>query len=218
MLSFLHKYAGNVHSQNGEDLIIAEIWKRITADQRDGYLYNGESQALGYCVEVGSNDGRWLSNTAHLIELGWSGLFVESDYDLYRKCKENWQDNPRVRCQYSRVDACNINAFVDDHCDLLSLDTDGSDYAIFCGMQARPKIVVVEIDSSIEPPDERVNSDGGVGYWTMTVAALERGYALLAHSGNLILLQQEYMHLFPEITGHPLLDHELYFNRSWLSK
>jgi hypothetical protein len=207
MLSFLHKYARNIScSQNGEEGVLLECQKR--------------GINIFHCVEIGAHNGRFCSNTALVIESDISvvtGLFVESDYDLYQQCVSNWKHNPLVRCQCSRVDARNVNAFVNDRCDLLSLDTDGGDYAIFCGMQARPKIVIVEIDSSIEPPDERVNPDGGVGYWTMTVAALERGYALLAHSGNLILLQQEYMHLFPEITGHPLLDHELYFNRSWMN-
>jgi hypothetical protein len=218
MLDFVKRYAGNVHSQNGEDLIIQEGWKRITANQHDGYLYNGESKVavLGHAVEIGGNEGLWLSNTRYLIEQGWSGLFVEADHNLYLQSKQNWADNPHVRHQCSRVDGRNVNAFVDDKCDLLSIDTDGGDYAIFCGMKARPKIVIVEIDSSIEPPSERVNSDGGVGYWTMTVAALERGYFVLCHTGNLILVKQEYGHLFPECEPHPLLEWELYFNRSWL--
>jgi hypothetical protein len=203
MLSFLHKYAKNIHSQNGEDGILWEAFMRINPTH-------------DHAVEIGGNDGRWMSNTANLIEQGWSGLFVEADYSLYLKCKENWKHNPLVRAQCSRVDGRNVNAFVDERCDLLSIDTDGSDYAIFCGMTARPKIAIVEIDSSIEPPSECVNSDGGVGYWAMTVAALERGYFVLCHTGNLILVKQEYGHLFPECAPHPLLEWELYFNRSWL--
>jgi hypothetical protein len=207
MLNFLRQYARNYKfSQNGEEGVLLEALVRLNQNQ-------------GYCVEIGGSDGLFCSNTALLLEnVGWSGLFAESDYNLYLKCKENWQDNPRVRCQCSRVDARNVNAFVDERCDLLSLDTDGSDYAIFCGMKARPKIVIVEIDSSIEPPDERVNPDGGVGYWAMTVAALERGYFILCHTGNLVLVRQDYGHLFPECEPHPLLEWELYFNRSWLSK
>jgi hypothetical protein len=203
MLSFLHKYAKNIHSQNGEDGILWEAFMRINPTH-------------DHAVEIGGNDGRWMSNTANLIEQGWSGSFVEADYGLYLKCTENWKHNPLVRIQCSRVDGRNVNAFVDDKCDLLSIDTDGNDYEIFCGLKARPKIVIVEIDSSIEPPSERVNSDGGVGYWTMTVAALERGYFVLCHTGNLILVKQEYGHLFPECAPHPLLEWELYFNRSWL--
>jgi len=208
MLNFLHKYAKNYHySQNGEEGILSEC-------QRRGI-------SIFHCVEIGAHDGRFCSNTAMVIESDTAvvtGLFVEADYALYQQCKSNWKHNPLVRIQCSRVDGRNVNAFVDDDCDLLSIDTDGSDYEIFCGMQARPKIVIVEIDSSIEPPSERVNSDGGVGYWTMTVAALERGYLVICHTGNLILCRQEYGHLFPECGPHPLLEWELYFNRGWISQ
>lgn len=206
MLSFLHQYAKNIScSQNGEEGILAECQKR--------------GIGIFHCVEIGGHDGRFCSNTALIIESDIrvvTGLFVEADFSLYQQCVSNWRHNPLVRYQCSRVDANNINAFVDNSCDLLSLDTDGSDYEIFCAMKARPKIVIVEIDSSIKPPSEQVNADGGVSYWAMTVAALERGYMLVAHTGNLILVQQEYGHLFPECAPHPLLEWELYFNRAWL--
>lgn len=205
MLSFLNQHARNYkYSQNGEESIILECLVRMNQDR-------------GYCVEIGGADGRFCSNTALLLEnVGWSGLFVEADYNFYLKCKENWQGNPRVRSQCSRVDERNVNAFVKDDCDFLSIDTDGSDYKIFCGMTARPKIVIVEIDSSIPPDKNEFNSDGGAGYWPMTVAALERGYFLLCHTGNLIFLRQEYGPLFPEVNKHPLLDYEYFFNDGWL--
>lgn len=207
MLSFLHKYAKNYSfSQNGEEGVIRECLRRI----------NGAIPQPGHAVEIGGSDGHWCSNIALLLQDNWSGLFVESDYNLYLKCKHNWVYYPKVRSQCSRVDGRNVNAFVDDRCDLLSIDTDGSDYEIFRGLKARPKIVIVEIDSSIEPPSERVNADGGVGYWTMTTLALESGYFLLAHTGNLVLVHQRYQHLFPECKPHPLLEWELYFNRGWV--
>lgn len=215
MLSFLNQYGHNVHSQNNEDGVLSEAIDRL---ELAGWLGDVRSNewSPGHCVEIGGNDGLWMSNTRHLIEQGWSGLFVESDYNLYLKSKENWASNPRVRHQCSRVDANNINAFVDERCDLLSLDTDGSDYSIFCGLKTRPKIVIIEIDSSIEPPSERFNADGAAGYWSMTVAALERGYFVLCHTGNLVILRSEYQHLFPECAPHPLLEWELYFNRGWV--
>jgi hypothetical protein len=204
MLSFLNQYAGNVHSQNGEDLLTQEAVKRI-------------GLTTGHCVEIGGNDGFWMSNTRYLIEQGWSGLFVEFQYDLYLKCKQNWANNPKVRSQCSRVDGKNINAFVDDSCDVLSLDTDGSDFEIFKGLKAKPKIVIVEIDSSIPPDREGFNSDGGAGYFSMAVLALEKGYFVLAHTGNLVLIDERYRDLFPEVKSkHPLIDSEAYFNRNWL--
>lgn len=205
MLSFLNKYAKNYKfSQNGEEGCLLEAFVRMKQDR-------------GHCVEIGGADGHFCSNTALLLEnVGWSGLFVEADYGLYLKCGENWKHNPRVRSQCCYVDERNINAFVGDDCDLLSLDTDGLDYKIFCGMKARPKIVIVEIDSSLPPDKEVFNADGAAGYWAMTVAALERGYFVLCHTGNLVLVRQEYGHLFPEIDKHPLVDYEYFFNDAWL--
>lgn len=204
MLSFLTKYKGDIKfSQNGEEQILLEALSRL-------------SLTMGHAIEIGGNDGRYCSNTALLLEQGWSGLFVEADYNLYLKSKENWSNSPRVRHQCSRVDGNNINAFVNERCDVLSIDTDGHDYEIFKGLLARPKIVIVEIDSSIEPPSEEFNADGGAGYWTMTTLALEQGYFVLVHCGNLVLVRQEYGDLFPECKPHPLLEWELYFNRSWL--
>lgn len=210
MLSFLNKYAKNMtYSQNGEEGILLECLERMVFHVNKGHA-----------VEIGGNDGHYCSNTALLLQTqGWSGLFVEADYDLYLQSKKNWEPfGLNVRHQCCRVDENNINAFVDDRCDVLSLDTDGSDYKIFCGMKARPKIVIVEIDSSL-PPDKNVfNADGAAGYWPMTVAALERGYFLLCHTGNEIFIRQEYAHLFPEIDKHPLLDYEYFFNDAWLKE
>lgn len=208
MLSFLNQYAKNhVFSQNGEEGIIYECLFRMgTATQ-------------GHAVEMGGNDGRWCSNIALLLNNNWSGLFVEADYNLYLKCRQNWADYPKVRSQCSRVDGKNINAFVDDSCDLLSLDTDGSDYEIFAGLEAKPKIVIMEIDSSIPPNVEGFNSDGGAGYFTGVELGLEKGYFLLAHTGNLVFVREDYKHLFPEVKSkHPLIDSECYFNRSWLKE
>ena len=211
MLSFLKQYARNEwYSQNGEEGILAECVKRLELE-------------FGHAVEIGAHNGFYCSNTAALVDGAppfqnqkWTGLMVEADYNLYLECKRGWSKYEGMRVQCSRVDSNNINAFVDETCDVLSLDTDGHDYGIFKGLKARPKIVIVEIDSSIEPPSERVNADGGVGYWTMTMLALEKGYAVLAHSGNLIVVRQDYTHLFPECSPHPLKQWELYFNRSWL--
>lgn len=221
MLSFLNQYAKNVHSQNGEDGIISECIDRLALAGwlGDGVLDRDGEWLPGRCVEIGGNDGQWMSNTRLLLENGWEGLFVEADYNLYLRCRENWKENPRIRSQCSRVDGKNINAFVDDSCDLLSLDTDGSDYAIFAGLEARPKIVIMEIDSGIPPAVEGFNSDGGAGYFTGVELGLEKGYFLLCHTGNLVFVRDDYKHLFPEVKSkHPLIDSEHYFNRAWLKE
>lgn len=210
MLSFLTQYARNLfYSQNGEEGVLLECLRRIE---------HGNLNC--HAVETGGHNGLFCSNTALLLkDHGWSGLFVEADYGLYLQCKENWKHNPQVRSQCSRVDGKNINAFVDDNCDLLSLDTDGSDYAIFAGLEARPKIVIIEIDSSIPPNVEGFNLDGGAGYFTGVELGIQMGYFLLCHTGNLVFVRDDYEHLFPEVKSkHPLIDSEYYFKRAWLKE
>lgn len=206
MLSFLNKYAKNyLASQNGEEGILEECQRR--------------GVNIFYCVEIGGHDGRFCSNTAWVIESDIrvvTGLFVEADYDLYQKSVSNWAHNPLVQCQCSRVDERNVNAFVDGSCDLLSLDTDGSDYKIFHGLLVKPKIVIVEIDSGIPPDTLGFNSDGGAGYLEMVKLAQLRGYFVLCHTGNLVLVDENLKHLFPEIDRDPINESEYYFNRAWL--
>lgn len=203
VLDFVAKYAANVHSQNGEDGIVSEIFNRLQI-------------TFGNCVEVGGNDGHWLSNSRNLIEHGWSGVFVETEWSLYLQCKYNWQHRRDVECICSRVDGHNINAFVTHKCTFFSTDTDGPDYEIFNGLKARPEVVIIEIDSSIPPDSDSFNADGGAGYRPMTQLAMEKDYFLVAHTGNLVLVKTQHRSLFPEIIGNGIENAGLYFNRGWL--
>lgn len=210
MLSFLHKYAKNfMYSQNGEEGILLECIKRLESHF---------PLDRGHAVEIGGNDGRFCSNTAFLLgQRGWSGLFVEADYGLYLQSKKNWKEfDKSVRHQCSHVDGRNINAFVDDKCDLLSLDTDGSDYLIFDGLKAKPKIVIAEIDSGLDPDFASFNDEGAANYFAMTLLGITKGYFLLCHTGNLVFIANEYQELFPEIKDDGLSNSELYFKRDWL--
>lgn len=206
VIDFVRKYARNhVYSQNGEEGILEEVLLRLRDPRLDVY-----------CVEIGGHDGKFCSNTAHLIDQGAHGKFVEADYGLHQKCAANWAHRKDVISICSRVGADNVNAFVDDSCDVLSLDTDGSDFKIFKALKAKPKIVIIEIDSSIDPESHEFNADGGSGFTITLMLGFNKGYFLLAHTGNMIFVDNQYRHLFPEIIGDGLSNAELYFNRGWL--
>lgn len=206
MLSFYNKYAKDfIFSQNGEEGILQEVLKRLKIES-------------GHCCEIGANNGLWLSNTAWLIkEKGFTGLMVEADYDLWEQCCKNWQGNERVSSTCSMVNPSNINAFVDASCDVLSIDVDGIDFEIFKVLEAKPKIIIIEIDSSIPPDEERFNREGGAGYLPMVKLALEKGYLLLCHTGNLVFVDKKYRKLFPEIKGDGIKNSEEYFRTNWLN-
>lgn len=204
MIDFFNKYGANLtFSQNGEEGLLIECLSRIKNVNK-------------VCVEVGANNGHWLSNTALLCKDGWTGKMVESVHALWKQCTENWKDYPNVTCTNSHVDAYNINAFVNDKCDVLSIDTDGQDYNIFKALKAKPKIVIIEIDSSIYPTENRFNNEGGAGYKPMVELGIEKGYFLLCHTGNLVFVANEFRKLFPEIKGDGIANHEQYFKKDWL--
>lgn len=205
MLTFYNKYAKDlVYSQNGEEGILIEILKRLKIEK-------------GECVEAGGHNGKYLSNTALLIDSGWAGKFIEADYDLWEQCCKNWQGNEKVKSVCSFVSEANINAFVDESCDVASIDVDGIDFQIFQAMEAKPKIVIIEIDSSIPPDADQFNREGGAGYLPMVKLAIEKGYFLLCHTGNLVFVDKQYKKMFPEIKGDGLKNSEDYFRTGWLN-
>lgn len=213
MLTFVQQYGRSVHSQNPEDGIVEECLRRIP--EFDGYKFNGEAHSAGHVVEIGANNGLWLSNSRLLIEQGWSGTLVEASWELWNECQKNYADNPRVKCICSQVDRYNVNAFVKSNCVVLSTDTDGADYQIFEGLRARPAVIIVEIDSSYPPDVVAFNSDGGASYRAMVELAYRKQYRVLCHTGNIVLIRAEDFHLFPELTDE-LEQADLYFNRGWL--
>lgn len=204
MLEFLNKYAKNIFaSQNGEEGILIEALSRMKI-------------VKGNAVEVGASNGTFCSNTALLIrDYGWSAKLIETQWALWKECSDAWAHRSDVKCICSHVDQYNVNAFVDASCDVFSSDTDGQDYVIFKGLKAKPKIVIVEIDSSFLPDNHSFNSDGAPGYGPMLALALERGYFLLAHTGNMVFVDNKYRDLFQEIIGDGVSNSGLYFNRSW---
>ena len=68
-------YYGNIHSQRGQDGILAEIFRRLGLTQ-------------GQFVEFGGWDGIYLSNSRFLFEKGWSGVFIECDAQKFNTLKK----------------------------------------------------------------------------------------------------------------------------------
>ena len=146
---WLNLCARNVHSQFGEDGIIAQILDLLPEKDH-------------WCVEFGAWDGIHLSNTHHLLAAGgYSGVLIEGDETRFQKLLQNFQGVDRVICLNRLV------GFDPENCldrilestpiplnfDLLSIDIDGNDYHVWHAVQRyRPKIVVIEFNPTI--PDQ----------------------------------------------------------------
>jgi len=142
----LNKYEYQVYSQNGEDGIIQEIFKRIGATNK-------------FFVEFGVGNGLEC-NTLLLLLKNWKGCWIDgSDRDIdFIKQKFNFLINKGLSVTKSLIKAENIEALfsslkVPEELDLLSIDIDGNDYWVWKAISHyRPRVVVIEYNGMFPPP------------------------------------------------------------------
>jgi hypothetical protein len=200
MKTFYDKYKESGHSQNGEWGVINECLKRL------GYVPStGKNHYKA--VEFGACDGLYCSNTADipLTYRGWERIL----YDL----------NPTgIEVIQMAVTPENVNIVVPEDANVLSIDIDGNDYNVWKAYNGKPDIVIVEINSSINPKSFGPVSDPNTGtsYHAMVDLGIKKGYFLLCHTGNLIFIRNEHRDKFPEIVGDGILNYEEYFKTDWL--
>lgn len=143
----LDSYGYKVYSQNDEDGIIQEIFKRIGITNK-------------VFVEFGVGDGL-ESNSHYLLHKDWSGLWIDGNTDSISKIKNTF--NSVIQSGYLKVKCAfitkeNINSLIEDagikgEIDLLSIDIDGNDYYVWESINVvQPRVVVIEYNGKF-PPD-----------------------------------------------------------------
>ena len=181
----LVRHGFKVYSQNDEDGILEEIFKRVG---------DGDRRFVEFGVQSGLE-----CNTAKLLIDGWRGLWIEKSAQSTAHIREHFQSflhTQNLTLLEEHVTAENIDAllsksgFVGD-IDLLSVDIDFNDYWVWKAMQvARPRVVSIEYNASLRPPLSLVvpyNPDSiwtGGNYFGASLEALVRlgtlkGYRLV---------------------------------------
>jgi len=139
-------YKKNMFSQNGEDGIIEEIFKRLSdvSDKR--------------CCEFGAWDGKFLSNTCNLItNHNYWAILIESDKKKFDELNVNFPDKKIIKINKfvnfsgeNSLDNILENKSFNKDFDFLSIDIDGCDYWIFESLSKfMPKIICIEFNPSI---------------------------------------------------------------------
>ena len=147
-MSDLSTFARNKHSQAGEDGILEEIFVRLGVTQ-------------GIFCEFGAWDGQHLSNCFGFYEKGWGGWYIEGRADRFRDLQRNITE-ARIEniCSYVQPDGqdsldsilTRSRLFAEGvtEIDLLSIDIDSDDLALWRGIKAfRPKVVIIEFNPTI---------------------------------------------------------------------
>ena len=143
----LTRYGYKIYSQNDEDGIIREIFKRIGTTDK-------------IFVEFGVGNGL-QNNTLALLFDGWSGLWIEASKKNVGKIRKGFQNtigNGRLNVVQAFITKNNIDELISSEfsgseIDLLSIDIDGNDAHIFENITCiKPRVVVVEYNGKFPPP------------------------------------------------------------------
>jgi hypothetical protein len=142
----LLRYGGKVWSQNDEDGMIAEIFRRVGTTNRE-------------FVEFGAGDGS-ENLTLYSLAAGWSGTWIDGSAACYEAVQSGMRPfirEGRLRMKYSFITADNIEDLfrelgVPAEPDLLVIDIDRNDYWVWRAItHYRPRVVCIEYNGSWGP-------------------------------------------------------------------
>lgn len=203
----LRLYERRVHSQYGEDGIIAEILRR--------------TQTRGLAVEIGAHFE--YGNCYYLAEQNYPVLFVERDGNRLHKLAGRI-NGPLVSYKQAHITMENANLVVPPETAILSIDIDGNDYWIWKALACKPDVVIIEFNQLHPPPLRKgVPYDPNfcwdeTNYFGVSLSAMDdlgksKGYTLVATDSmqcNAYFVQSRFADRF-----EPATPKQLWFPPKW---
>lgn len=186
----LADFRRSVYSQNGEDGVVAELFRRLPSSVPKWY------------VEFGAWDGRFGSNCYELARQGWHGVMIEGDADRFRqliRTARRFGGRMTTVCGYvessRQLEEILSSTGTPEEFGLLSIDIDSFDYDLWKDFNKyRPAVVIIEIDSSTAPGVQRIWSGEpypATSFTSMVELGASKGYSAVCHTGNLIFLRND---------------------------
>ena len=163
----LEQYGFKVYSQNDEDGILAEIFKRIGVTK-------------GTFCEIGVENGLEC-NSLFLIHQGWRGVWLEGNENQRPAIESKFQSllaNNRLSLAIGYITPQNINTALAEvaqrldidanDLDFLSIDIDGMDIYLLEALEHPPKVICIEYNSKFPPPLSKKPVFNGQSIWNRT--------------------------------------------------
>jgi hypothetical protein len=187
--SRLEVFGYKVYSQNDEDGILGEIFRRLNV------------QSGNFC-EIGVSNGLEC-NSFNLLIQGWKGKWIEGSSRHVKFINHKFQsliNNKRLIIDHAFVSRDNINSLIQcenfmlivshDNFHFLSIDIDGMDYYLLEGLELRPWVVCTEYNSKfpshveltpVYQPNNRWKGTDYMGSSLLSIKLLmeSKGYSLV---------------------------------------
>lgn len=200
-------YFGNIHSQRGQDGILAEIFRRLKIKE-------------GLFVEFGAWDGMYLCNSRWLYEKGWAGVFIEAKQERFEKlCRVYANDRNIVKINAmvgaprqnvlgkSLGELLNEQGVPSSDVTFVSIDVDGPDLEIFSEIGFKPPVILLEGGFNFSPYfDERISPELA---WkniqqplpVIFATAIELGYVPVCFYQDTFLVRSDLAEPFADCAG-----------------
>src|ERR1035441_1539660 len=159
----LNRHENQCFSQHGQDGIIGEIFRRIGTVDRT-------------FVEIGSGDGS-ENNTTYLLIKNWKGFWLDGSQSNIRRIEQKFSkliQRGQLKARQTFITKENVAQLLRDlqvpaTFDFLSVDIDRNTYHLLEALASyRPRVVVVEYNSSFLPGDEWVVDYQADKVWNST--------------------------------------------------
>ena len=187
---YLARYQSQVYSQNNEDGIIAEIFRRIG---NKTYSF----------IEIGVENGI-ESNSRFLLQNGWKGTWIEGNQSHIEEINKYFSheiQEKNLKVVHSHVTTENINLLFKENdipkeYDFLSIDIDMNTHHIWDAIDGyNPMVACIEYNASIPPsidfsipydPEAAWDQSNnfGAGLKTLELIGRKKGYTLVGCDCN----------------------------------
>ena len=239
---YYNKFKNNIYSQNGEDGVLQEIIKELHLNVQDMWLVDvGAYDGISYSnfrklIEQGANavliepclvGGACEEKYLKLQHLPKEFPKVKTLNHFTKINNKQKSDNGYNWCQHSHEMCGNYNFsppqktldeslseiknFLVDY-DILNIDIDSYDHDVWNEHKYNPKIVIIEINSSLSPVITEKNM--GYSFMDSIEIAKTKGYSCVCHTGNMIYVRNDL--LINLSIPKELLNSINLFNTGWL--
>ena len=215
------EYRKNIYSQNGEDGIIQKLIEELEFKVKDMWVVDvGAYDGISYsnvralieqhcnavmvepCTVGGVGEPKYkelkklptlfpkvitLNHFTKIKNKRLTEQGIEACTNIHKKYSEEFA--PDIKYLDESLDS--VKGFPFDY-DILNIDIDSYDHGVWLEHTRTPKIVIIEINSSLPPSTS--GDQNNISFADSIVFGTHKGYSCVCHTGNMIFVRNDLLH------------------------